>query len=234
MAALNTTLNAFWKHRGLVFFLLWYPATFLGGLLYFIPVGLVYLAFGLDRFYNPDPTPEVTLWISVLAAAACAAAMGLSIGTAQWLVLRREFKRISGWIAATVAGYAAIGLLPLFAGFLYPGWPDWAFTLIVNGKPHWLARVVPDWPLAILAPGVMTLTLFGFVLGIAQWLVLRGRVRHAGWWIAISTCGWTLGAVLSNLPNAFLAVSASYDIPVLVTGAGMVWLLQHKIAPSGS
>ncbi len=233
MAALNMTLDAFWKHRGLVFFLLWYPATFLGGVLYFLPVGLVNIALGLDRFYAPDPTPAATIWISILAASSCGAAMGLSIGLAQWLVLRREFKRIGGWVLVTIAGYAAIGLLPLLAGILYPGWPDWAFTLVVNGKLHWLARVVPDWPLASSLPGVITLTLFGCVLGIMQWLVLRGRVRHARWWVAISASGWALAATLSNLPNAFYAVSASWDVPILVTGAGMVWLLRHKIDPLG-
>jgi hypothetical protein len=93
------------------------------------------------------------------------------------------------WVAATVVGYASIGLLPLIAGVFQSGWLDWALTLIINGKMHWLARVVAGWPNASWAPGAMTLTLFGAALGFFQWLVLRGRVYQAGWWIALSTVG---------------------------------------------
>ena len=92
--------------------------------------------------------------------------------------------------------------------------------------------MTPDWPLASSVPGIITLTLFGCALGLMQWIVLRRRVQHAGWWIAFSACGWALGASLSNFPDAFLSVSASFDIPILVTGAGMVWLLQHKREPA--
>lgn len=129
-------------------------------------------------------------------------------------------------MAATAAGYASIGLLPLLAGFFQPGWPDWAFTLIINDKMHWLARVA--WPAASWPAGAITLTMFGAVLGIMQWLVLRRRVYQVGWWIAISTGGWALAAVLSIVPSDILVVLASWMVPMIGTGAGMLWLLRRS------
>jgi hypothetical protein len=38
----------------------------------------------------------------------------------------------------------------------------------------------------------------GASIGVAQWLVLRGRVTRAGWWVLASTIGFALGSVLSE------------------------------------
>jgi hypothetical protein len=225
------------KLPGWTFWLLWLAATFVGALLYAIPVGVVQIVLGLDRLEDPQRAGEIATWMRVLAAVLCGAACGSTIGLAQWLVLRREIKRVGWWVAATVAGYASIGLLPLIAGVLQPGWLDWAFTLIINGKMHWLARVVAGWPNASWAPGAMTLTLFGAALGFFQWLVLRGRVDQAGWWIALSTVGWALAAVLNIVPSEprhsstfelFIVLTIAPGVPVALAGAGMVWLLRRS------
>ncbi len=232
MTTLNATLKVKRHARGLVFWFLWYAATFVGGILYFIPVGAVQIPLGLDRLGDYQHVSQMAVWMQVLAAVLCGAACGSTIGLAQWLVLRRELKRAGLWVVATVAGYASIGVLPLIAGAFQPGWSDWAFTLILNGKMHWLARVVADWPAAAWPPGALTLTLFGAVLGFAQWLMLRRRVYQAGWWIAISTGGWacaTLAVALITSP--FWIVSASWDVPVIIGGAGMFWLLR-RAAPT--
>lgn len=101
---------------------------------------------------------------------------------------------------------------------------------------HWIARVLSPgdpvsqgWEAASWQAGAVTLVLFGVVLGIAQWSVLRGRVHQAGWWIAISTLAWALAAAIS-LPIVNWAgfVTLSGVLPVAVTGAGMVWLLRRS------
>ena len=217
-------------HPGWTFFLLWLVATFIGGLVYFVPVGIVQIILGLDRMDNPQRAGEITPAMLILAAVLCGAAGGSTIGLAQWLVLRRELKRIGGWIVATIAGYASIGTLPLIANAWQPGWLNWAITLIVNGKMHWLARVEPfepAWTNASWSAGAITLTLFGFALGIVQWLVLRRCVKQAAWWIAISTIGWAMAAGLSSISGA-VSVFASWGVPMVITGIGMVWLLRHS------
>jgi hypothetical protein len=226
----------------LVFWLLWFVATLMGLFLEFIPIGLIVLpmglVLGLDRLDDPARLSEfLPAWTLVLAAVLCGAGVGAVTGLAQWLVLRRELRHTGGWVAATAAGYASIGVLPLLANALQPGWSDWAFTLIVTGKMHWLARVQPDWPAAAswLAGGI-TLILFAAALGIMQWLVLRRRVAHAGWWVLVSTAAWALTVALTPMLSWADFVTASWALPAAATGAAMVWLLRrpaHAISTAG-
>jgi hypothetical protein len=218
------------KHPSLTFFLLWIIATYIGAIAYVVPVGIVQIILGLDRLENPQRAGELTTPMLILAAVFCGAACGSTIGLAQWLVLRRELKHIGSWIGATIASYASIGILPLIANTWQPGWLDWAITLIINGKMQWLARVEPlepNWANASWSAGALTLTLFGLVLGFMQWLTLRGHVHHAEWWIAISTIGWTFAAVLSSL-SGVVSVFTSWNVPILVGGLGLVWLLYRS------
>jgi hypothetical protein len=217
------------QRPGWMFWVLWLVATCLGMFLYFIPVGGIQIVLGLDRLDDPQRAGEITTLMLVLAAVLCGAAIGATIGLAQWFVLRREFKHIGGWVVATLAGYASIGVLPLIANVFQPNWLNWALTLIVNGKMHWLARVVPTWTLASWSAGAVTLTLFGAVLGFWQWLILRRHVDQAGWWIAISTGGWALAVVLNLALSDILIVLTSWLVPLIATGTGMVWLLRQTV-----
>ncbi len=230
MTTLKSSLNVRRTQPGWVFWVLWIAASELGGMLYFLPVGVVHIVLGLDRLDDPLRSGEITTWMLVLAAVLCGAACGSTIGLAQWLVLRRQFKRMGLWIAATVAGYASIGLLAPIVSVFQPGWLNWALTLIISGKMHWMARLQPSWPAASWEAGGITLTLFGLVLGIAQWLVLRRRVSQAGWWVAISAVGWALAAAMNFLPWETF-VTAVFLVPPAIAGGGIVWL-QRRSAPA--
>jgi hypothetical protein len=80
--------------------------------------------------------------------------------------------------------------------------------------------------------------LFGLVLGVAQWLVLRRRVPQAGWWIAITIAGWILAfllvgvAYLSGLYVEPFDMLADLLVPTIVTGIGMLWLLRWAPRPA--
>ncbi len=242
MAAIKVALTS-WTHTSWMFWLLWMIASFLGAMLYFLPIVGVLFLLGLTDSGGPDFPPDFPIVMRVLAAVLCGAASGSTIALGQWLVLRTRVSRTGWWVAATIAGYAFIGLLPAVASPLRSGWMDWALTLIVNGKMHWLARVLNAWPRAAWAPGAVTLTLFGLVLGYFQWLVLRERFRQAGWWIALSTVGWALAAALWILPSEpgstltfdlILTVTIAPLIPYAVAGGGIVWLLKRSAPMVGT
>lgn len=219
-------LSARRLHPGWTFSLLWVAATFVGGFVYVIPVVAVHLVLGLDRLEDPQGSGEITAWMLVLAAVLCSAACGSTIGLGQWLVLRRRIKGAGLWVAATIAGYASIGVLPLIVAVFRPDWLDWALKMVINGKMHWLAREQPSWPGASWGEGAITLTMFGVLLGIAQWIVLQGRVDRAGWWIALSAAGWILVAALGLLLPWEIFVS-TFSVPSVVQAMGLVWLLRH-------
>lgn len=229
MTTLKTTLNTGRAHSAWVIALLWFVATYAGAIAYAIPMAAVHFLLGLDRLEDPQRAGELGTVMLVLAAVLCGAACGSTIGLAQWLVLRRELKNIGLWVGATIAGYASIGLLILLGNIFEPGWLNWAVTVIVNGKMYWLARVQPTWQGSSWLPGAITLVLFGIVLGIIQWLVLRRRVRHAGWWIAVSAGGMVLGAALStsSVPWATF-VCLVWAVPILLGAAGLVLLLRSS------
>ncbi len=232
MTAFKTILNAGRAHLGWLFPLLWIAASYLGGLLYFIPVGLVHLVLGLDRLGEPAPNGEIagaSTALMVLAAILCGAACGSTIGLGQWLVLRGRVQRVGLWVAATIAGYASLGLLPLIAAAFEPDWLNWALMMIMSGKLHWLARVQPEWLGASWTAGAITLTLFGVVLGLAQWLALRGRVRHAGWWIPISAAGWALTVAWGRDASWVDFVTISFGLPILIAALGLTWLLRTPL-----
>jgi hypothetical protein len=97
-------------------------------------------------------------------------------------------------------------------------------------------RLVPwvDMGMGMLSEGVV-----GLVIGVAQWPVLRRRVRGAGWWIFISTLAWAGNAILvtalgrtlfgADDESMWRLISLIGGImPGLVTATGMVWLLSRS------
>jgi hypothetical protein len=73
---------------------------------------------------------------------------------------------------------------------------DW--TLWVQ----WLLVTALGWVLGgVLLPGLALVTA-GLVIGVLQWVVLRGRLPEAGWWILASTVGWAGGwaIVITQVP----------------------------------
>ncbi len=218
-------------YPGWVVFALWFAVTFVGGLAYVIPMIVVYLFFLLIGL-NPDRIEEFSPAALVLASILSGAACGSTIGLGQWLVLRREIRETGRWIAATTGGYASIGLLILIGNLVQPGWLTWGATLITSGKMHWIAGVRPEWVGSAWLPGAITLVLFGAVLGMAQWLVLRHYVRGAGWWILFSAAGWALAAALSALEVPMSVFVLTFELPYLIGGVGLVWLIRRR--PSAS
>ena len=101
------------------------------------------------------------------------------------------------WVLASVVGWGVGGVVlgPVFS-VVEP-----AFGLLVGG----------------VAVGAMG----GAALGVLQWLVLRGRLVRAGWWIVASTVGWAVGGAAFGLVGG------------VVTGVLQWLVLRRRLARAG-
>ena len=135
--------------------------------------------------------------------------LGTSLGIAQALVLRRRLGRARWWVLASIGGF-------------------------------WLGKLVGDM-LSSGIPGIAGFLLDGAVIGagvgIAEFLVLRGRLPQAGWWIPANIAGWAVAWIvirsvddsetLSTL--AIYAVgSIGAAIAGIVTGGTLIWLMRRR------
>ena len=141
-------------------------------------------------------------------------AIGALIATAQWWLLRRFFSGSLSWIVLSGAGMM-VGSLVAFPLKLR----DW--------------YVGSGFQLDEIAYGVV----FGFLVGGAQWFVMRIWVRGAGWWVLSSTIGWALGMTVGELiPLNWSSSDASLvygviteGIPMVVTGFTLMLLIQNGL-----
>ena len=145
---------------------------------------------------------------------------GALIGFSQWIVLRQYLTTSSDWILAGGAGWAvgyALGLL-----------------LIQNLSSTFLG-------------GVMAYLLFGAVVAMVQWPVLRREIPSLLTWIVVSALGWTTGLWASQIAldlffrdpvippavsTAVIAVTSGL-VAGAITGVALIWIARRpeKLEP---
>jgi hypothetical protein len=188
----------------------WTVATLAGyavGTLAILPgvVGLAYAA-----------QPEILIGL------VSGAVIGGALGIAQWLVLRRYIEMTFWWILACILG----GMIGLSIGMALG---DSLALPAVRAATREAAAGALPWRV-ILQAGISG-ALLGVMLGAAQWLVLRGAVRSAGWWIIVSGLGWMLGlglgALIAEISNVLIAVLLTGAIGGAVTGLALQQLRWH-------
>ena len=168
--------------------------------------------------------------IAIVGYGAGAAVGGIAAGLLQWLVLRRQIARASRWVLASAVAGAVIGVVGVALGATLGFGTRW-----VGGGPETTGEASSgEWALFVL------LGLYGTVLGVLQWLVLRRQVARAGWWVLASTVGWPvsigvggigLQAVVAVTHVKLPAVTAAL-IPAMygaITGRVLVWLLRQPM-----
>ena len=138
--------------------------------------------------------------MGVLPAAALAVLAGtfiegITVGTAQWLVLRRPLKSIRWrvWVLATAIGaFVAwtLGMIP--STFMFAGADSGGAA----------PAQISDLMIYTLA-AVMGFVL-GPILGVPQWLVLRHHLPKAGWWVLANALAWMVGMVIVFIGTNFI------------------------------
>ena len=142
---------------------------------------------------------------TVLASPIMGFLYGGLIGAAQALVLRHCWGRVRWWVLASALGWVvglfAVGPLVL----LYFGTNRWSDDLVI--------------PAAAFISGVE-----GTAIAVAQWLVLRGRVRHATWWLPCHCVAFSLlgPVVFFVTASAFIGLSEP-----------AYWALTSAFGPNG-
>jgi hypothetical protein len=105
----------------------------------------------LTDLFALDPVAQIGAWLVV------APGLLLSIGVAQWLVLRHHLPQAGGWIPANALGWTlGVGLTFLGA------------SLVTEAMPLWMA----------IAIGVTSGTAMGFVVGVITGRALVGLLGH--------------------------------------------------------
>ncbi|MCB0124676.1 MAG: hypothetical protein KDE58_20615 [Caldilineaceae bacterium] len=125
-----------------------------------------------------------------LIGAVGGAGLGLALGAVQWWLLRRIFLVDALWIALSVVG----GALGLAIGMLVA---DYAAAATVGETiSRNRATMLATGSALNAATGGL---LFGLLLGLGQWLLLRRRVDSAACWIIANAVGWTTALGLAAL-----------------------------------
>jgi hypothetical protein len=149
---------------------------------------------------------------------------GALIGFLQWLALRRYLVGSVDWIFTAGAGWAigyALGLLLVQQ-----------LGAQVSAGGFWLALI--------------SYLLFGLIIGLVQWPVLRREIPNLAAWIIANMIGWTVGFFLATLAEFFLYSNFRLE-PWLISmivrtlsglvaggivGVALVWIVRKPEADS--
>lgn len=126
------------------------------------------------------------------------AAGGALIGLLQWLMLR---KYIGGSIRWVLASFGGVFLGAQIVGRVREFDPDLGLILGVS--------------------------LFGFLVGILQWLVIRRQVLHSWLWIPASTIGWLIA-----IPAGDITGPPGWAIYSVITSTFIVWMIRQDRSPN--
>jgi hypothetical protein len=147
-------------------------------------------------YYGVVTSTAEAIPIATRTAAVATAVFGAAIGTAQWLVIRKELPRVGWWILGTCAGW---GLAGVVAGVLGGS---------MGGAVTGIGRDVGVWGfVAAAAAGILAI---GLLPSTFQWMLLPRRIERA--W------RWLLGAGAAFLASAGVAAGVVRWGMVEVTG----------------
>ena len=143
---------------------------------------------------------------------------GFLIGLAQWVVLRKYLNDASDWVLAAGASWAvgfALGLL------------------IMNGLT------------GTGLGGFFGYILFGIIVAVVQWPILRREIPNVWMWILANVIGWTTGfyasqfaldlffndPVIAPLASTSVLSGVSGLVAGAITGVALIWIVRKPERP---
>ncbi len=144
---------------------------------------------------------------------------GVAVGTSQWLVLRNSLSRSGMWILAWIAGLLVGGLI--------------VESLIFSPLSLLMSSVYLNLIIMAIVSGIL-----GGVVGVAQWLVLRRRVRLTILWIPFAIWATSMSDVIRDIVISpvwslsfifqYLAIVTSGALTEMVMGLLLFWSLEDS------
>ncbi len=205
------------RSKTVQFWLAWIALTVVGycvGILLVIPAA-VQFAYGGE--------------LPFLIGLASGAVLGATVGTAQWLLLRRSTPLTAHWIWASVVG----GMLGMALGMTIE--PTTDAVAVRDATREATALVIPwrvAWQTAVAG------ALFGIGMGWGQWWMLRQYARSAYWWIFANGAAWMAGLGIGALIAAPLGTLVALVIAGLIAAAitarvmeQWLWEMRKRSAP---
>jgi hypothetical protein len=136
--------------------------------------------------------------------------VGIFVGMAEWLVMRKYISRCEWWVMATIVG--------------------WAIGFGAQAILHEVLRQ----PRRNLDIEALYGAIAGLVVGFAQWLVLRRIVPKAGWWIAAMLLSGFLTFWFyfpgATILTSFWELVISGTVTGVITAVALISLFKHLIA----
>lgn len=128
---------------------------------------------------------------------------GTIIATVQWRVLRQRIPKAAWWIPAHLVGS-------------YIGACTWLITL-----SHW--EIIP-----LNLSTILSLSAYGFVMAIAQWIVLSQSISKAFWWIPFNTFSFPLGLTITSFFDPFTTLF-SWNVLLIINGFVQATILVYLL-----
>ena len=142
--------------------------------------------------------------------------LGSSIGFIQWRMLRKTHSISSTWIYLVPAGMI---LTELIAGILL-----WKMGINRGEFVFWENNPLPH---ALIA------TIYGLMIGLIQFPIIRKHFSNGAFWILASTLAWGTSILITAINFAndiFLLITIIIGILLygLITGCALVWILKSR------
>lgn len=216
----------------------WTVITLLGFLLSSI-TGLMGGFLGLKVFVYPlawvfkGCEGEGAIGCIILGAALGAAiGLGLTVGIAQWLILRSIVPRSQWWILTSVLGWCGIFFtLTIMLSARYAA-ASREFGQSTLAQLPLAGRAIASSAALQIAPVILA----GALMGLFQWLILRSSLRQSWWWIPAHAFMMLLAGLgvylqeenISGLPTMGGFIVIFSLIYAVLSGSLLHWLVQRS------